>query len=58
MPWQIWCALTALAVGTLIVPAGAQLVGRLIEIAGQALQLYGEALSDGYAAFVGRLRRG
>jgi len=58
MPWQIWCALGAFAVATLIVPAGAQLVGRLIEIAGQALQLYGEALHDGYTAFVGRLKQG
>ena len=54
MPWQIWCALTAFAVATLIVPAGAQLVGRLIEIAGQALQLHGEGLSDAYGVYAER----
>jgi hypothetical protein len=51
MPYAFYAALFALAVGTLIVPAGAQMIGRLIEMAGQALQLHGEGLQDACAIY-------
>ncbi len=53
---RIACALFALLVGTVVVPAGAQLVGRLIEMFGAALQRHGEALHDAYAGYVARWR--
>lgn len=38
-------------VATVIVPAGAQLVGRLIEILGLTLQRHGEALGAAWSAY-------
>jgi len=51
MPYAFYAALFAFLVATLIVPAGAQMIGRLIEMAGQALQLHGEGLQDAYAIY-------
>jgi hypothetical protein len=40
-----------IGVATLIVPAGAQLIGRLIELLGIALQRHGEALAAAWRAY-------
>jgi hypothetical protein len=56
MPFGICAALFAFVVGTIIVPAGSQLVGRLIEMFGTAMQRHGEALHDAYAGYVARWR--
>ena len=56
MPTTIYAALFAFLVATLIVPAGAQLIGRLIEVAGEALQRHGEGLADAYAIYCERWR--
>ena len=53
----IYAFLFAFGVGTLIVPVGSQLVGRLIEMLGQALQAHGEALHEAYAGYVRRWRQ-
>lgn len=53
---RIYLALFAFAIGTIIVPAGAQMVGRLIEMAGLALQAHGEALHDAYTGYVQKWR--
>lgn len=49
-------ALFGLIVGTLIVPVGAQIVGRLIQIFGDALQRHGEYLGEAGKLYLRRWR--